>query len=351
MNSSRQRLASAAAPQQLENARLNGDIERRGDLVADQELWVGGERPCDRDPLFLAAAQLPGHAVPDARRKVNLLEELGDARGLVVAVERSKNWRSGRRTILPIDMRGLSELSGSWNTSWIRRRTSARPILRKGAEWLRLEAELAGHGPMEAGEAAAERRLAAAALADDRQARSRRQRERDRRATAIIRLPSLPDSQPPCRDTPPRDRSLRGSARDRRRWAARRGRLSQRRSTRGRRMAPPRASSSRAEQPTRVRSPRAASRHRTAAIRMSQRGANGQPAGLFHGSTALPRDAAQLRACRLRREGSLRAVAACTDARDRGRCRRPAPVSTTRPPYMTATASTRFRTTPRSWLT
>ncbi len=74
------------APQlgeQLENARLHGDVERRGDLVADEKLRLGGERAGDRDSLFLAAAELPRHAVHDGCREVNLLEELSDARGLV----------------------------------------------------------------------------------------------------------------------------------------------------------------------------------------------------------------------------------------------------------------------------
>ena len=39
----------------------------------------------DRDSLLLAAAQLTGHPVADARREMDLLEELGDPCGLVVA--------------------------------------------------------------------------------------------------------------------------------------------------------------------------------------------------------------------------------------------------------------------------
>ena len=40
---------------QLEHRCLDRDVERRRDLVADQELGAGGKRPSDRDPLALAS--------------------------------------------------------------------------------------------------------------------------------------------------------------------------------------------------------------------------------------------------------------------------------------------------------
>ena len=42
---------------QIEDLRLHGDVERRGRLVADDELGLGGERARDRDALALAAGK------------------------------------------------------------------------------------------------------------------------------------------------------------------------------------------------------------------------------------------------------------------------------------------------------
>ena len=48
----------AQAHQQLEDLRLDGDVERRGGLVGDQELRVAGERHRDHDPLAQPAREL-----------------------------------------------------------------------------------------------------------------------------------------------------------------------------------------------------------------------------------------------------------------------------------------------------
>jgi hypothetical protein len=42
---------------QVQDLRLHRDVERRGRLVADQELGVGGQRARDRDALALAARE------------------------------------------------------------------------------------------------------------------------------------------------------------------------------------------------------------------------------------------------------------------------------------------------------
>ena len=44
--------------QQVDDLRLDRDVERRYRLVADDQLGLDGERAADRDPLRLAAAQL-----------------------------------------------------------------------------------------------------------------------------------------------------------------------------------------------------------------------------------------------------------------------------------------------------
>ena len=89
---------AAELGEELENARLHGDVERGGDLVADEELGLRGERSGDRDALLLAAAQLSGHAVRNARREMDLFEQLGTLASSS-ARDRSKNWRRGRRTM------------------------------------------------------------------------------------------------------------------------------------------------------------------------------------------------------------------------------------------------------------
>ena len=72
--------------------------------------------------------------------------------------------RSSSASVCLTVMRGLSDEYGSWNTIWIRRRV-ARLALRR--ERRTLVADLAGCRRVEADDAASERRLAAARLADE----------------------------------------------------------------------------------------------------------------------------------------------------------------------------------------
>jgi hypothetical protein len=46
--------------EQLQDAFRHQLVERGGDLVADDELRLGGQRPGDADALLLAARQLRG---------------------------------------------------------------------------------------------------------------------------------------------------------------------------------------------------------------------------------------------------------------------------------------------------
>ena len=50
------------AAQHLDDHRLYRHVQRRGDLVADQQHGVDHERSGDRDPLALAARELVGEA-------------------------------------------------------------------------------------------------------------------------------------------------------------------------------------------------------------------------------------------------------------------------------------------------
>jgi hypothetical protein len=54
--------------QELEDLRLDRDVERRGRLIGDQELWVVRERHGDHHALPLPARQLVGIGAQPAPR-------------------------------------------------------------------------------------------------------------------------------------------------------------------------------------------------------------------------------------------------------------------------------------------
>ena len=73
-------------PEQLHDDRLHRDVQRRGDLVADQHVRLGDQGAGDRDPLPLAAGQLirdsgTGSCPPSATSS----QHLGDPVGLLAA--------------------------------------------------------------------------------------------------------------------------------------------------------------------------------------------------------------------------------------------------------------------------
>jgi hypothetical protein len=106
----------AQAAQQFDDGRLNGDVERRGDLVADEELW-GSARQRTRygDPLSLAARKLIREAVRGGGRQGNALEALRDSRTDGPPPPGKEELQlAGDR--LPTVRRGLSEAYGFWNT-------------------------------------------------------------------------------------------------------------------------------------------------------------------------------------------------------------------------------------------
>ena len=55
-------------------------VERRGDLVADDQLGLGGERAGDADALLLAARQLARQRSMKRSSSSIMLEQLGDPR-------------------------------------------------------------------------------------------------------------------------------------------------------------------------------------------------------------------------------------------------------------------------------
>ena len=102
--SSRCRLA-----EQLDDRRLHADVERRGDLVADQDRRLGDQRAGDRDPLPLATRALVGVAPGVARRQRHLLEHLADPRLGRPCPTRCRRRSSGCPTVSPMVLRGFSE--------------------------------------------------------------------------------------------------------------------------------------------------------------------------------------------------------------------------------------------------
>ena len=71
--------------EQVEDLRLDRDVERRDRLVADDQLRAQGERARDADSLALAARELVRIAVREARVEADDVEQLADADAAVAA--------------------------------------------------------------------------------------------------------------------------------------------------------------------------------------------------------------------------------------------------------------------------
>ena len=107
---------------QVQDLRLDRDVERRHRLVADDQLRLERERAGDADALALAAGELvrivvhlrlcAGRRGRTARRP----------RASFLAALAMPCTRSGSATMSPADMRGSSEENGSWKMICICRR-------------------------------------------------------------------------------------------------------------------------------------------------------------------------------------------------------------------------------------
>ena len=64
--------------EQLEYLRLNGHVQRRYRLIADDQFWVNGERSCDTDALALPTRKLVGIAGHAFARQIHILQQPGD---------------------------------------------------------------------------------------------------------------------------------------------------------------------------------------------------------------------------------------------------------------------------------
>ena len=101
---------------QLEDLRLDGDVERRGRLVGDQQVRLVGERHGDHDALALPAGELMRVGVEPPLRVVeaDLAQQLQHARAH--GRHRRAPWCSFMisPTCFSMVCRGLSEVIGSW---------------------------------------------------------------------------------------------------------------------------------------------------------------------------------------------------------------------------------------------
>ena len=64
---------------EVDDLRLDGDVEGGDGFVADDEVGAGGEGAGDADALALAAAELVGEAAHGVAREADGVHELGDA--------------------------------------------------------------------------------------------------------------------------------------------------------------------------------------------------------------------------------------------------------------------------------
>ena len=93
---------------QVEDLRLHRDVERRGRLVADDELGIAGKRARDRDALALAAGELVRVFRAVRGIEADELEQIADLAGTISAASFAMpNARSGSATMSSARQRGL----------------------------------------------------------------------------------------------------------------------------------------------------------------------------------------------------------------------------------------------------
>ena len=156
--------------EQVEDRGLHRDVERRGRLVADDDLRVAGERARDRDALLQAARELR-RALADQRGRRSGTEWASSRRRVSQLVARScpSSIVSARPMMRRTERRRLSAESGFWKTIW----TSLHLVAVALAERAR------------------ERRARRARRPSPRRARSR---PSSSRASVVLPLPDSPTS-------------------------------------------------------------------------------------------------------------------------------------------------------------
>ena len=114
--------------EQVDDLRLDRDVERRHGLVEQDQLRVDRERASDPDPLALTAGELVREPVQMLAVQADAIEQLV-ALGLDLVLRDTPRIRSGVARICATRLRGFSDACGSWKTICISRRI--------GCIWLR----------------------------------------------------------------------------------------------------------------------------------------------------------------------------------------------------------------------
>ena len=173
--------------QELQDLRLDRDVERGDAFVGDDDLRVEAERAGDADALALAA----GEFVRIARDRVRASGRragTGRRRALSVPTPMPRPWiTSGSPTRSPTFMRGSSEACGSWKIICTSRRTARMRIAGEARRFLARDLHRAGER-REMHDGARGGRFAAAAFADQRQGLARHEVEGD----LLDRMDALP---------------------------------------------------------------------------------------------------------------------------------------------------------------
>ena len=157
---------------EVEHLRLHRDVERRGRLVADQELGLGGERARDRDALPLAARELVRKLHGVGGGQPDRAQQLGDAlatrRSRRGGLRRSRARAAARRRCPAPSSADSGSRTGPGRSSACRRRSRAlgRP---SPAASMAVEGDAAARRRVQADEEPRHRALAAARLAHQRQ--------------------------------------------------------------------------------------------------------------------------------------------------------------------------------------
>ena len=129
--------------EQVEDLRLDRDVERRDRLVADDQLRVQRERARDPDALALAARELVRVAVREARVEADDVEQLAHARRARRAASRCCGRRAARRRCRRPSCAGRATRRDPGRRSASRGASCAAPRRASVGELLALEAHRA----------------------------------------------------------------------------------------------------------------------------------------------------------------------------------------------------------------
>ena len=167
--------------QQVQHHRLDGDVERRGRLVEDDEVGFERDGAGDADARLLAAGELVREAVEQVERQADQARELLAARPHGLAPRDGLKRRIGSAMARAAVKRGLRLSVGSWKTIWMRgaHREAREAPRRDRADVLAVEDDAAGGRVEQAHHHHRGGGLAAAGFADEPDALAPPHREGD----------------------------------------------------------------------------------------------------------------------------------------------------------------------------